>query len=146
MLGMRCSVGRNYQDDTNQLTLEDFGHVDKMYFPPKGSSKPPNITPPHLLAHTFKFKSYALKVFHRIRQFFGVDNGEYMTSVCGNYNYLEFISNSKGGQFFFYSHDGKYMIKTQTKEENKFMKQILPHYYKFVSENPHTMLVRIVGT
>jgi hypothetical protein len=38
------------------------------------------------------------------------------------------------------------MIKTQTKEENKFMKRILPHYYKFVTENPHTMLVRILGT
>ena len=63
----------------------------------------------------------------------------------GNYNFLEFISNSKSGQFFFYSHDGKYMIKTQTKEENKFMKRILPHYYKFVTENPHTMLVRILG-
>ena len=37
------------------------------------------------------------------------------------------------------------MIKTQTKEENKFLKQILPHYYKFVTENPHTLLCRIVG-
>jgi 1-phosphatidylinositol-4-phosphate 5-kinase len=64
----------------------------------------------------------------------------------GNYNYIEFISNSKSGQFFFYSHDGKYMIKTQTKEENKFMKRILPHYYKFVTEHPHSMLVRILGT
>lgn len=63
----------------------------------------------------------------------------------GNYNYLEFISNSKSGQFFFYSHDGKYMIKTQTKEENKFMKRILPHYYKYVTEHPHTMLVRILA-
>ena len=63
----------------------------------------------------------------------------------GNYNFLEFISNSKSGQFFFYSHDGKYMIKTQTKEENKFMKRVLPHYYKFVTENPHTLLVRILG-
>lgn len=66
-------------------------------------------------------------------------------SFEGNYNFLEFISNSKSGQFFFYSHDGKYMIKTQTKEENKFMKRVLPHYYKFVTENPHTMLVRILG-
>ena len=58
---------------------------------------------------------------------------------------MEFISNSKSGQFFFYSHDGRYMIKTQTTEENKFMKRILPHYYRYVSENPHTFLVRIYG-
>ena len=37
------------------------------------------------------------------------------------------------------------MIKTQTKDENRFLKQILPHYYRFVTENPHTTLVRIVG-
>ena len=141
MLGMRCSVGRNHPGFQLQLQLEDFSHVEKITFPASGSS----TTPPHSLVHTFKFKSYSLKVFRRIRDFFGIDNAEYMNSVCGNYNYLEFISNSKSGQFFFYSHDGKYMIKTQTKEENKFMKQILPHYYKFVTENPHTLLCRIVG-
>jgi 1-phosphatidylinositol-4-phosphate 5-kinase len=68
-----------------------------------------------------------------------------MLSVCGNYNYLEFISNSKSGQFFFYSHDGKYMIKTQTKEENKFLKKILPHYYQYMTENPHSFVCRILG-
>ena len=66
--------------------------------------------------------------------------------LLGDYNFIEFISNSKSGQFFFYSHDGHYMLKTQTKEENKFMKRILPHYYKYLTENPHSMLVRILGT
>ena len=66
-------------------------------------------------------------------------------TVVGDFNYLEFISNSKSGQFFFYSHDGRYMIKTQTKEENKFMKRILPHYYKYMSENPHTQIMKIYG-
>ncbi len=37
------------------------------------------------------------------------------------------------------------MIKTQTKEENKFMKRILPHYYQFLTENPYSMLVQILG-
>lgn len=36
------------------------------------------------------------------------------------------------------------MIKTQTKEENKFMRKILPHYFQYISANPHTFLVRIV--
>lgn len=35
--------------------------------------------------------------------------------------------------------------QTQTKDENKFMKRILPHYYKYTTENPHTQLVRILG-
>ena len=32
---------------------------------------------------------------------------DYMLTLCGDFNYIEFISNSKSGQFFFYSHDGK---------------------------------------
>jgi len=145
MLGMRCAVGRSSMTPTQNLALGDFSYVEKISFPPKGNSHGPFRTPPHQLAHTFKFKTYAPLVFSRIRDFFGVDSVSYMLSVCGNYNYLEFISNSKSGQFFFYSHDGRYMIKTQTNEENKFMKRILPHYYRYVTENPHTFLVRIYG-
>jgi hypothetical protein len=37
------------------------------------------------------------------------------------------------------------MLKTQTKEENKFMIRILPHYYQYLTENPHSLLVRILG-
>ena len=63
----------------------------------------------------------------------------------GNYNYVEFISNSKSGQFFFYSHDGRYLLKTQTKEENKFLLDILPEYYQYLHDNPHSLLCRILG-
>jgi 1-phosphatidylinositol-4-phosphate 5-kinase len=147
MLGIRVSIGGRYNVNaaSTLLTLEDFSYVQKINFPPNGNNTPPFITPPHSLAHTFKFKTYAPKVFEKIREFFNVDSASYMTSVCGDFNYIEFISNSKSGQFFFYSHDGRYMIKTQTKDENQFMKRILPHYYKYVSENPNTLLVKIFG-
>lgn len=72
-----------------------------------GCNKAPHRTPPHHLSHDFKFKDYAPKIFHRIRQLFGIDSASYMLSVSGNYNYLEFMANSKSGQFFFYSHDGR---------------------------------------
>jgi len=143
MLGIRVAVGRPQQMD--DLTLMDFMQVDKYLFPPKGCNKPPHRTPPHHLSHDFKFKDYAPKIFHRIRQLFGIDSASYMLSVSGNYNYLEFMSNSKSGQFFFYSHDGRFMIKTQTSEENKFLRKILPHYYQYVSLNPNTLLTRFYG-
>jgi len=145
MLGIRCLLSRTELLNTEDLTIDDFNYVQKQSFPAKGSNTPPNISPPHSLVHTFKFKSYAPKVFNRIRDFFGIDVAGFMVSVCGNYNYLEFIANSKSRQFFFYSHDGKYMIKTQTKEENKFLRRILHYYFKYVNENPHTFLVRILG-
>lgn len=146
ILGMRVTTGHQTKpNECDLLKVEDFTFAEKIIFPARGNNRPPYCTPPHSLVHTFKFKSYAPKVFKRIREYFDIDIANYMLSVCGNYNYLEFISNSKSGQFFFYSHDGKYMIKTQTKDENKFLKRILPHYYKFITENPSTQLVRILG-
>ena len=82
MLGMRYSVGRSSLQ-TQLLTLDDFSYVEKIMFPPQGNNSPPFRTPPHSLAHTFKFKTYAPKVFSRIRDFFGLDSASYMLSVCG---------------------------------------------------------------
>ena len=52
-------------------------------------------------------QDYSPLVFHYIRKHFHVDDSDYLTSLGGAYEYMEFISNSKSGQFFFYSHDGR---------------------------------------
>ena len=44
-------------------------------------------------------------------------------------NYLEFKSNSKSGQFFFYTHNKQFMIKTMSEQEFKFLRSILKDYY-----------------
>lgn len=92
---------------------------EKYEFSPKGSL----TTPPHKLSHTFKFKDYAPMAFAYLRRMFGVNEFDFLLSVCGNANFIEFISNAKSGQFFFYSSDGKYMIKTMTNEESKFLRR-----------------------
>ena len=81
-----------------------------------------------------------------------------MASLGGAYEFIEFKSNSKSGAFFFYSRDGeadarpgvtrmlpgltepclmapllpagKFMIKTQSSAESKFLRRILAHYYQ----------------
>ena len=96
--------------------------IDNNLFPCAGSKNGGSGSTPtiaHQLPGPFKFKDYAPLVFRALRSRFGIDPAEYMRDVCGNFNFIEFISNSKSGQFFFYSHDGKYMIKTQTKGESK---------------------------
>tara|TARA_B100000795_G_scaffold236916_1_gene197302 strand:- start:291 stop:572 length:282 start_codon:yes stop_codon:yes gene_type:complete len=61
----------------------------------------------------FKFKNYAPLVFRNLRNFWGVEKYEYMNSICNpDTNFIEFMSNSKSGMYFFMSHDKKYMIKT----------------------------------
>jgi 1-phosphatidylinositol-4-phosphate 5-kinase len=133
-----------------ELTDKDFSYEIELKFPPEGAKgdgtpKRPFDTPPHKLNHAFKFKDYMPKVFRAVRSICGVHESDYMLSVAGNFNYIEFIANSKSGQFFFYSYDGKYMIKTQTKEEAKLLRRIMPEYVNHLHENPNSLLCRFYG-
>jgi 1-phosphatidylinositol-4-phosphate 5-kinase len=124
MLGVRTSIARTNtilasSDRKKLLSPQDFMAEEKYEFSPKGSA----TTPPHKLSHTFKFKDYAPVAFAYLRRMFGVNEFDFLLSVCGNANFIEFISNAKSGQFFFYSSDGKYMIKTMTNAESKFLRR-----------------------
>lgn len=123
------------------LALDDFGGARKYVFPPRGTAE----TPPHSLAHTFKFKDYAPRAFAAIRSVFGVSQTDYITSVCGTQYFLNFISNSKSQQYFFYSHDGKFLIKTQTRDEVRFLRKMLPAYYAHLKAHPGSLLTRFLG-
>mmetsp|Transcript_19412 Transcript_19412/g.40624 ORF Transcript_19412/g.40624 Transcript_19412/m.40624 type:complete len:1206 (+) Transcript_19412:181-3798(+) len=97
------------------------------------------------LPHRYKFKVYAPLVFARIRALFGVEKQTFLHSICGKFNFYEFASNARSGQFFFYSHDGRYMIKTLTNTESKFLREILPYYYRHLTRNPHSFLTHFYG-
>ena len=148
MLGMRTSIGRTNlemsettHNERRWLDNDDLMAVVKYVFPPRGGV----ITPPHQLNHTFKFKDYSPLAFAYLRRMFGVNEYDFLLSVCGNANYIEFQSNAKSGQFFFYSKDGKYMIKTMTNAESKFLRRILPHYFRHCSLNPNTLVTKFLG-
>ncbi|KAL7447350.1 hypothetical protein ACHAXM_010645 [Skeletonema potamos] len=148
MLGMRTSIGRTNMEMSETahnklrwLDNDDLMAVVKYVFPPRGGI----ITPPHPLSHTFKFKDYSPLGFAYLRRMFGVNEYDFLLSVCGNANYIEFQSNAKSGQFFFYSKDGKYMIKTMTNAESKFLRRILPHYFRHCSLNPNTLVTKFLG-
>jgi 1-phosphatidylinositol-4-phosphate 5-kinase len=124
MLGVRTSIGAtNHQlmaeKNGRWLTSDDFMATEKYKFKPCGSIK----TPPHQLGHTFKFKDYSPLAFAYLRRLFGINEFDFLLSVCGNANFIEFISNAKSGQFFFYSSDGKFMIKTMTNAESEFLRR-----------------------
>jgi len=148
MLGVRTSIARTNTiisasdgPGKKMLSPQDFMAEEKYEFAPKGSP----TTPPHKLSHTFKFKDYAPVAFAYLRRMFGVNEFDFLLSVCGNANFIEFISNAKSGQFFFYSSDGKYMIKTMTNTESKFLRRILPHYFRHCTQNPNTLLTKFLG-
>lgn len=146
MIGVRQSISRtnielNRGPGKRWVRIQDFRTTEKYEFRPKGDGQ----MPPHLLAHTFKFKDYSPVVFAYLRRMYGVNEFDFLLSVCGNANFIEFISNAKSGQFFFYSSDGRYMIKTMTNAESKFLRRILPQYFKHCCENPNTMMTRFFG-
>lgn len=126
MLGLRFSIYNTHvqmkkikEEDKTWLTGTEFMHNEKYLFHPDGREG----TPPHNLGHIFKFKDYAPVPFAYIRRMFGINEYEFIDSICANNSFIEFISNSKSGQFFFYSSDGKYMVKTMTNTESKFLRR-----------------------
>lgn len=138
MLGIRTTVGRGHM--RQRLTSSHFTESTKLTFPHKGS----RTTPSHEI-HSFKFKDYAPQVFASIRANCGIGTADYQLCVCGNFNYLEFISNSKSGQFFFYTHDSQYMIKTVSRGEVRLLRLILSKYHAHLRDNPKSLLTKFYG-
>ncbi|CAM9520840.1 unnamed protein product [Ascophyllum nodosum] len=145
MLGVRISVGRQASEpDREELLDEDFALVDQYKFSPAGTTGRLS-TPSHELNKTFKFRDYAPKVFKNLRKMYGIKELPYTLAVAGNYDYLDLITNSKSGSFFFFSHNLKYIIKSMKRSEAKFFRRILPKYYEHHRQNPDSFLVRFCG-
>jgi len=51
----------------------------------------------------------------------------------------------RSGSFFFFSHDGRYIVKTMTKNELQLMLKLLPSYSEHFKANPTSLLAKIVG-
>ena len=123
------------------IDFQDFNSVLKLHFR-RGDAA---ATPRRQLSPSFEFDDHAPKVFRHLRDCFGIDNDEYKRSLSGLYDFEAFEPNSDSGQSFLFSHDGRYMIKTQSRFEAAFLRRILPHYLRYVVANPRTFLPRFYG-
>lgn len=105
----------------------------------------------------YKFRSYAPAIFERIRRFYGITANDYIKSLgmetimrslmIGEFSSLiGLYSSGKSGSFFYYSLDGKYMIKTMSRDEYLFFRRdILAEYYFHIMKNPNTLITRFFG-
>ncbi|CXH85961.1 phosphatidylinositol-4-phosphate 5-kinase, putative [Plasmodium berghei] len=102
------------------------------------------------------FKNYSPIIFKNIRKIFGIKSKEYITSVgpeqvisnmvLGNLSTLsELLSEGKSGSLFYFTSNGKYIIKTVNKGIHKLSKKLLPKYYKYIQKNPDSLLTRLYG-
>jgi len=134
MLGIRECVGgidglREAELEEQEMRVDQECRRNRKYSFPQG----------------YEFKAYAPLVFARIRSQMEIDKQLFLHSICGNFSFLEFLSNAKSGSFFFFSHDKRYLIKTMTPTECHFLQSMLPRYYTYMQHNPHTFLTKYYG-
>lgn len=127
-------------EDYKPLTVTDFDTYLKVRFPRIGSE----ITPPHS-SSDFKWKMYSPEVFKSLRRDWGVDESEFMISICGEQALKEMNSAGKSGSIFFASTDERYIIKTMRKVEMKALLKMLPKYYRHMQENEDSLLTKFFG-
>jgi 1-phosphatidylinositol-4-phosphate 5-kinase len=149
MLGIQKSVKANLVDGFNVISEEDFMKIDK--YDLKQSEK---TTKSH--EKTSKFRDFAPLVFANIRKMCDVTELSYLESLgvenimesmmkCEFSSLIGLISSGKSGSFFYFSDNGKYVLKTLSSDEYKFFKKILPDYYNYLNENPFSLIPRIFG-
>ncbi|EGZ23031.1 phosphatidylinositol-4-phosphate 5 kinase-like protein [Phytophthora sojae] len=89
------------------------------------------------------FKDFAPHVFRRLREVAKVSSTSYRYSL--QQTTKERVSEGKSGAFFYFTEDRKYVVKTLTNEELRFLLSILPKYYKFMKNHPDTFMTRFFG-
>jgi len=151
MIGIRMSVGRI---SSRELCPVDFIIKEKFNIIPRMA----NIFDSEVSKRVTmtRFIDYAPMVFQRIRTSFGINQDDYLRSVgpeqllgnmvLGNLSSLsELSSEGKSGAFFYYTADGRYMMKTVTPKEFQLLKRMLKKYYDHIMKNRSTLICRFLG-
>jgi len=149
MLGIQTAV-KSVVERAENVTNKDFKVKFIFELVPKRTS----VTKDSVKICTFF--DYAPNVFYELRRLFGIKNADYLRSIGpeamlsnlikGDLSGLsELTSTGKSGSFFYYSADGKYTLKTISKDEFLFFREILKNYYTHLINNPHTLIIKFFG-
>ena len=100
----------------------------------------------------FSFIDLEPSVFSMLRDCYGIDPRNYRASFkiknaadIESSGMLEKFTEGKSGSFFYFTRDFKYIIKTVTDEEEKFLQKIAYRYYDHMKNNPNSLIVRFFG-
>ena len=105
---------------------------------------------------SFMIKEYAGVVFNNIRRLFGYDKESFVQSISpqvfiteiiisNTTSIEEFFNTGSSGSLFYYTRDGKFILKTIDKKEYKTLKRILPRYYQHLIKYKNTFLPKFFG-
>jgi 1-phosphatidylinositol-4-phosphate 5-kinase len=104
----------------------------------------------------FFLNEFAGIIFNNIRLIFGIDKESFISSISpqefvteimisSQTIFEELCSTGKSGSLFYYTRDGRFIVKTISKKEYKFLKKILTKYYSHLKDNPLSLLPKFLG-
>lgn len=105
---------------------------------------------------TYYISEYAGIIFNNIRKLYNIEKEQYISSISPQ-DFItemmissstiieELVSTGKSGSMFYYTRDGKYILKTISKTEYNFLKKILHNYYLHIVKHPETLLPKFLG-
>ncbi|KAF0710191.1 Aste57867_5642 [Aphanomyces stellatus] len=91
-----------------------------------------------------KLTDFRPDVFCRVREFFAVDERDFIRSFsdCS----IPKVSEGASGSFMFFTANGAYIVKSLSRRESVFLTSILDNYASYLFANPGTFLTRILGS
>ncbi|KAK1443846.1 phosphatidylinositol-4-phosphate 5-kinase [Babesia gibsoni] len=105
---------------------------------------------------TIIFTEYAPLVFKQLRKLMNLSEEEYIESVgpehlvgnmvLGNLSTLsELVSEGKSGALFYFTANGRLVLKTLTTKCAAFVQEWLPEYYRHILNHPNSLIARFIG-
>lgn len=91
-----------------------------------------------------KFTDFRSLAFFRIRQFFGINEEAYLSSLANCTTPK--VSEGASGSFMFYSKDRSYIVKSLTSQESSFLHSFLDEYVRYMTSQSNTFLTRFLGS
>ncbi|GBE60864.1 hypothetical protein BOVATA_023570 [Babesia ovata] len=167
MVGLGLTARKENGDVTRELEPADF--TDKLtlsILPDTISGLMPSLKfVEHDDGHQFQldddpnkiiFTEHAPLVFKRLRKLMNLSEDAYIQSVgpehlvgnmmLGNLSTLsELLSEGNSGALFYFTANGRLVLKTVTRQTAEFVQRWLPSYYNHTRENPQTLITRLAG-
>jgi hypothetical protein len=92
----------------------------------------------------FQFTSFGNDSFGKLRKAAGIDDEKFIKSVCES-NMKVIITPGKSGALLFFTADKKFVLKTVSLTERKFLEKILKNYENHVVSRPSTTISRLLA-
>jgi len=132
-------------DDNLDIYLED----NKYSLPNPSNSQ--EVTYIYKELKRYSIVDYAGVLFNNIRNLFGITKNIFIQSIspqdfvtemmiCAPTIIEELFSTGQSGSLFYFTRNGKFIVKTLPESEFLFLRKIFPAYYKYVLNNKNTLL------